>query len=57
MFRLATDIKFGLRFGMKTLLVLTGGDTVNNLDQAPADKKPHFFAQSIAGFLTCKNNS
>ena len=51
--RLITDILFGLKFGMKTLLVLTGADTIKDLEDTPSDKKPHYYSQSIAGFLTC----
>ena len=51
--RLITDILFGLNFGMKTLLVLTGADTIKDLEDTPSDKKPHYYSQSVAGFLTC----
>ncbi len=52
--RLKTDIQFGLNFGMKSLLVLTGACSLSDLEATPADRKPHYYAKSVAGFLTCK---
>ncbi len=49
--RLSTDIEFGIRNGMKTLLVLTGLCQRNNLEDQNGTK-PQFFCESVAGFLT-----
>ena len=55
--RLNTDIEFGLRHGMKTLLVLTGCAKRGDVDgSSNPETKPNFFTESIAGMLSCNTN-
>ena len=52
--RLNTDIQFGLNFGMKTILVFTGATSREDMMSGQGGgTKPHYVADSIAGFLTC----
>lgn len=55
--RLNTDIEFGIKHGMKTLLVLTGVCKKGDLEkQGASGTRPDFFTDSVAGLLSCKNS-
>ena len=58
-YRLKTDIEFGVKFGMKTLLVFTGAISRQDAMASLAEKatKLQYFADSVAGFLTCSPSS
>ena len=50
--RLSTDILFGKRNGIKTLLVMTGVTPRHGMETAPEEHIPDFHCQSIADVLT-----
>ena len=52
--RLNTDILFGRRHGLRTLLVLTGDAQRDHLLSVSQEEEPEFFCDSIASLLTCK---
>jgi len=53
--RIASDINFGRKFGMKTLLVETGSnkeiDAIRNFQQGLHDLVPNFVTESLSNFL------
>ena len=53
-YRANTDMKFGRDHGMKTLLVLTGITSREDIPQLPDDCKPEFFTKSIGEMLSCR---
>lgn len=46
--RLTTDIAFGRGMGARTLMVLTGAETLKDVERSPAAIRPEFVAQSAA---------
>ena len=52
-FRLNTDIEFGARNGMRTLLVLTGVSKKDDLGKQGT--KPDYIADTVADILSCKD--
>ena len=55
-FRLQTDIMFGKNHGLKTLAVLTGIVSEEDVLNAPVETRPDYYAASISGLLTCNEN-
>ena len=53
--RANTDMKFGRTHGMRTLLVLTGVTTREEVSKLSDDCKPEFFTNSIGDVLSCHN--
>jgi phosphoglycolate phosphatase len=51
--KLSTDILFGRRNGLRTLLVMTGVTGQADLETTPSEHLPDFYCQSIANVLTC----
>ena len=51
-YRANTDMKFGRVHGMRTLLVLTGITSREDIPQLPDDCKPEFFTKSIGEMLS-----
>lgn len=49
--RLDTDILFGKRGGLKTLLVMTGVSTSHDLETASADTRPDYVLDSLADLM------
>ncbi|KAM0756241.1 2-phosphoglycolate phosphatase [Meredithblackwellia eburnea MCA 4105] len=49
--RLETDVLFGKRGGVSTLLVLTGSSILEDVDEAPLAEQPDFIADCIGNFL------
>lgn len=52
--RTNTDIKFGRLHGMRTLLVLTGVSSREDLPNLPDDSKPEFYTTSIGELISCR---
>ena len=50
--RANTDMKFGRVHGMRTLLVLTGVTSREEIAELPDDSKPEFFTNSIGDMLS-----
>ncbi|XP_039958622.1 uncharacterized protein LOC126758081 [Bactrocera neohumeralis] len=48
---LTHDIRFGLKCGFQTLLVLSGSTPIEEMWQASAEDQPHFYADSIVDFI------
>jgi len=55
--RLDTDIEFGNKGGLKTLLVLTGVTTFGLLMDSKTTIHPHYYTDSIADILKSKHAS
>lgn len=55
LYRLNTDALFGKTNGMKTLVVLTGICTEEEVLKAPADRKPDYYTASVAELLKSKD--
>ena len=51
--RCNTDIAFGNSVGWRTLLVLSGCHTLNDVANAPAGQVPDFVAPSVADLAEC----
>ena len=57
-FRLDTDIAFGRRWGMKTLAVLSGVASLEQLEKVQSENNdsellPDYFADSVKDILDC----
>lgn len=48
---MSTDIQFGRRHDLKTLLVLTGNGTENEVMTSPKDNLPDYYTDSVADLL------
>ena len=48
--RIDTDIIFGLRGGLTTLLVLSGCTSKEELDEQKPEEQPRFYAESVEIF-------
>jgi 4-nitrophenyl phosphatase len=52
--RLATDILFGKRGGVSTLLVLTGSTKLEDLEGLPVGEEPDYVSSSVGDILSCQ---
>lgn len=52
--RLATDILFGKRGGVSTLLVLTGSTKLEDLESLPVGEEPDYVTGSVGDILSCQ---
>jgi len=53
--RLNTDILFGRRYGLRTVLVFSGVTQRGDLPPASQEQLPEFICDSIASLLTCRS--
>lgn len=53
--RLNTDILFGHRYGLRTVLVFSGVTQRGDLPPASQEQLPEFICDSIASLLTCRS--
>jgi len=54
--RLETDIEFGKKGGLSTLLVLTGITSLNDLDNVKPEQTPDFVTQSLGDLRILAEN-